>query len=155
MARNKAFNVHDLYPADYCFGYQAFCNNPEAYVFTLEDIAYINAMELERYEREAPMAYYEKTLLRKWVMSGHSPREKPPSRYLCLTGSEPYDFLDIHRMDKEIRRDMKGMSKAEQKSFYIFPIRYFFKRQGRYVRNTGINRTSTKSGPPWVSACKA
>ena len=119
MARNKAFNVHDLYPADYCFGYQAFCNNPEAYVFTLEDIAYINAMELERYEREVPMAYYEKTPLRKWVMSGHIPRETPPSRYLCLTGSEPYDFLDIHRMDKEIRRDMKGMSKAEQKAYLM------------------------------------
>ena len=119
MARNKVFNVHDLYPADYCFDYQAFCNNPEAYVFTPEDIAYINAMELERYEREAPMAYYEKTLLRKWAMSGHSPRETPPSRYLCLTGPEPYDFLDIHRMDKEIRRDMKGMSKAEQKAYLM------------------------------------
>ena len=116
MARNKAFNVHDLYPADYCFNYQAFCNNPEAYVFAPEDIAYINAMELGRYEREVPMAYYEKTLLRKWAMSGHSPRETPPSRYLCLTGSEPYDFLDIHRMDKEIRRDMRGMSKAGQKA---------------------------------------
>jgi hypothetical protein len=116
MARNKAFNVHDLYPADYCFNYQAFCNNPEAYVFTPEDIAYINVMELGRYGREVPMAYYEKTLLRKWAMSGHSPRETPPSRYLCLTGSEPYDFLDIHRMDKEIRRDMRGMSKAGQKA---------------------------------------
>ena len=119
MARNKAFNVHDLYPADYCFNYQAFCDNPEGYVFTPEDIAYINAMELERYEREVPMAYYEKTPLRKWVMSGHSPRETPPSRYLCLTGPEPYDFLDIHRMDKEIRRDMKGMSKAEQKAYLM------------------------------------
>ena len=119
MARNKAFNAHDLYPADYCFNYQAFCDNPGGYVFTPEYIAYINAMELERYEREVPMAYYEKTLLRKWVMSGHSPRETPPSRYLCLTGPEPYDFLDIHRMDKEIRRGMKGMSKAEQKAYLM------------------------------------
>ena len=65
------------------------------------------------------MTYYEKTLLRKWVMSGHNPREMPPSRYLCLTGSEPYDFLDVHRMDKEIRKDMKRMSKAEQKVYLM------------------------------------
>ena len=76
-------------------------------------------MELERYEQEVPMTYYEKTLLRKWVMSGHSPREMPPSRYLCLTGSEPYDFLDIHRMDKKIRRDMKGMNKDGQKAYLM------------------------------------
>lgn len=115
----KVFNVHDLYPADYYFDYRAFEANPEAYVFTPDDIAYLNAMELERYEQEVPMTYYEKTLLRKWVMSGHSPGENPGSRYLCLTGSEPYDFLDVHRMDKEIRRDMKGMNKDEQKAYLM------------------------------------
>ena len=119
MARNKVFNVHDLYPADYCFDYKSFYADPAGYVFTPEDIAYSNAMELEHYEQEVPMTYYEKTLLRKWVMSGHNPREMPPSRYLCLTGSEPYDFLDVHRMDKEIRKDMKGMSKAEQKVYLM------------------------------------
>ncbi len=119
MARNKVFNVHDLYPKGYYFDYKAFYADPEGYVFTPEDIAYINAMELERYEQEVPMTYYEKTLLRKWVMSGHSPSEMPPSRYLCLTGSEPYDFLDVHRMDKEIRRNMRGMSKAEQKAYLM------------------------------------
>ena len=119
MAKNKFFNVHELYPADYCFDYEAFEANPEAYVFTEADIAFHNAMELERYEKEVPMTYYEKTLLRKWVMSGHSPNEAPPSRYLCLTGSEPYDFLDVHRMDKEIRRDIKGMNKAEQKAYLM------------------------------------
>lgn len=117
MAKNKVFNVHDLYPADYCFDYEAFYADPEGYVFTPEDLAYSNAMELERYEQEVPMTYYEKRLLRKWVMSGHSPREMPPSRYLCFVGSEPYDFLTVHRMDKEIRRDMKGMSKAEQEAY--------------------------------------
>ena len=45
-----AFNVHDLYPKDYCFDYKAFYANPEGYEFTPEDIAYCNAMELERYE---------------------------------------------------------------------------------------------------------
>lgn len=119
MARNKVFNVHDLYPADYCFDSEAFYADPEGYVFTPDDIAYSNAMELERYEQEVPMTYYEKTLLRKWVISGHSPYENPGSRYLCLTGSEPYDFITVHRMDKEIRRAMKGMSKAEQKAYLM------------------------------------
>ena len=67
MAKNRVFNVHDLYPADYCFDSESFYADPEGYVFTPEDIAYSNAMELERYEREVPMTYYEKTLLRKWV----------------------------------------------------------------------------------------
>lgn len=119
MANRKVFNVHDLYPADYCFDYQAFAADPEGYVFTPEDIAYYNAMELERYELEVPMTYYEKKLLRQWVISGHNPRENPGSKYLCLTGSEPYDFLTVHRMDKEIRRDMKGMSKDEQKAYLM------------------------------------
>ena len=104
---------------DYCFDYQAFAADPEGYVFIPEDIAYYNAMELERYELEVPMTYYEKKLLRQWVISGHNPRENPGSKYLCLPGSEPYDFLTVHRMDKEIRRDMKGMSKDEQKAYLM------------------------------------
>ena len=55
MARNKVFNVHDLYPADYCFDSKAFYADPEGYVFTPDDIAYSNAMELERYEQKVPM----------------------------------------------------------------------------------------------------
>ena len=119
MAKNKIFNVQDLYPADYHFDSEAFYADPDGYVFTPDDIAYFNAMELERYEQEVPMTYYEKTLLRKWVIAGHSPSEMPPSRYLCLTGSEPYDFLYVHRIDKEIRRDMKGMNKKEQKAYLM------------------------------------
>jgi len=46
MARRKPFNVHDLYPADYCFNWEAFEADPERYVFTKDDIAYSNAMEL-------------------------------------------------------------------------------------------------------------
>ena len=117
MGRNKVFNVHDLYPEDYCFDYEAFEANPEKYVFTPDDIAYLNAMELERYEREVPMSPYEKRLLRQWVMSGHSPRENPGSRYICMTGSEPYDFLDVYRMDRDIRKDMKGMTPVEQEAY--------------------------------------
>ncbi|WP_026663090.1 hypothetical protein [Butyrivibrio proteoclasticus] len=41
------------------------------------------------------MTYYEKKLLRKWVMDGHNPRESLGSRYFCMTGSEPMDFLDV------------------------------------------------------------
>ena len=117
MAENKVFNVHDLYPKGYCFDYEAFAADPEAYVFTPGDIAYLNAMELERYEREVPMSYYEKRLLRKWVASGHSPCENAGSKYICLTGSEPYGFLDVYRMDREIRRDVKGMSKSEKEAY--------------------------------------
>lgn len=117
MAENKVFNVHDLYPKGYCFDYEAFAADPDAYVFTPDDIAYLNAMELERYEQEVPMSYHEKRLLRKWVASGHSPCENAGSKYICLTGSEPYDFLDVYRMDREIRRDIKGMSKSEQEAY--------------------------------------
>ena len=38
-------------------------------------------------------------------------------RYLCLTGSEPMDFLDVYRLDKEIRQEMKGMTKAQQEVY--------------------------------------
>ena len=52
MATRKRFSVHDLYPADYCFDWDAFEADPEHYQFTAEDIAYSNAMELEEYERK-------------------------------------------------------------------------------------------------------
>lgn len=119
MAKNKVFNVHDLYPADYHFDYEAFYADPEGYRFTPDDIAYWNAMELNRYEQEVPMSRYEKRLLREWVKSGHSPYENPGSKYLCLTGSESYDFLTIQRMDKEIEQAMKGMSMEEQKTYLM------------------------------------
>jgi hypothetical protein len=51
MSDRKRFNVHDLYPSDYCFDWAAFEADPEHYKFTAEDIAYSNAMELERYEQ--------------------------------------------------------------------------------------------------------
>ena len=87
MAKRKRFNIEDLYPKDYFFDYAEFMKDPENYQFTEADYAYHNAMELKRYEEEVPMTYYEKTLLRKWVMDGHNPRENPGSKYLCMTGS--------------------------------------------------------------------
>jgi hypothetical protein len=74
----KEFNIHDLYPADYCFNWEKFEADPEHYEFTPEDIAYSNAMELEKYEEETPMTPYEKRALRRWVASGHSVMEPPP-----------------------------------------------------------------------------
>ncbi len=50
-------------------------------------------------------------------MDGHNPRENPGSRYLCMTGSEPMDFLDVYRMDKEIKEEMKGMTKAQREAY--------------------------------------
>ena len=77
MAKYKAFNVHDLYPADYVFPWDKFESDPEGYQFTSEDIAYTNAMELEEYELKTPMTPYEKRALRRWVAAGHSVRETP------------------------------------------------------------------------------
>lgn len=117
MAKRKQFDIHDLYPRDYCFNWEEFEKDPAGYKFTDDDIAYLNARELERYEDTVPMSTYEKRLLRQWVLSGHSPRENAGSRYICLTGSETYDFLDVYRMDREIRKDTMGMNKAEEEAY--------------------------------------
>ena len=117
MKKRKRFNIEDLYPKDYYFDYEEFMKDPEGYQFTKADYAYENAMELKRYEENVPMTYYEKTLLRKWVIAGHNPRENPGSRYLCMTGSEPMDFLDVYRMDREIQQEMKGMNKAQREDY--------------------------------------
>ena len=114
MPKRKKFDIHDLYPKDYHFDWDAFEKNPEGYKFTEADIAYSNAMDLERFEEEVQMTPYEKRAVRRWVMDGHSPYENPGSKYLCMTGSEPYDFLTVYRMDKELEQDMKGMNKAQK-----------------------------------------
>ncbi|MGX8686554.1 MAG: hypothetical protein ACSW8K_01965 [bacterium] len=115
----KRFSVHDLYPADYCFDWDAFEADPDNYQFTAEDIAYSNAMELEKYEAETPMTPCEKRALRRWVASGHSVRETPPSKYGCIYPSHPVpDFLEVYRTDKELDKATKGMS-AEQRIAYL------------------------------------
>lgn len=118
MAKRKKFNIHDLYPADHCFDWETFEADPEHYVFTKEDIAYSNAMELEKYERETPMTPYERRALRKWVASGHSVMETPPSRYPCLHCCyPPPSFLDVYREDRQLDAAMKGMTKAEKEAY--------------------------------------
>ena len=112
--KRKKYSIHDLYPEDYCFDWEAFNADPEHYVFTKEDIAYYNAMELEKYENTTPMTPGEKRVLRKWVKSGHSVMETPPSRYACVhCFYPPPDFLDVYRTDKELDAETKGMSEAE------------------------------------------
>lgn len=118
MGAKKAFNVHDLYPSDYCFDWGTFEADPEHYQFTKDDIAYFNAMELEKFEDETPMTPYERRALRKWVASGHSVMEAPPSRYACVHCCyPPPTFLDVYREDKQLDAALKGMTRAEKISY--------------------------------------
>ena len=119
MADRQKFNIKSLYPVDYCFDSKAFEADPEHYEFTVDDIAYVNAMELEKYEMDTPMTPYEKRALRRWVASGHSVTEPPPSRYACIYPSHPVpDFLEVYRTDKELDIATKGMS-YEQRIAYL------------------------------------
>lgn len=116
--KRKPCNIHDLYPKDYCFDWKTFESDPENYVFTKEDIAYSNAIELEKFEQETPMTPYEKRALRRWVASGHSVMETPPSRYPCIHCCyPPPSFLDVYREDKQLDAATKGMSRAERKAY--------------------------------------
>lgn len=118
MSDRKRFNVHDLYPSDYCFDWAAFEADPEHYKFTAEDIAYSNAMELERYEQETPMTPYEKRAVRRWVASGHSVMETPPSKYPCVYAHNPPPcFLEVYRTDRELDAAMKGMTRKEKMAY--------------------------------------
>ena len=60
----------------------------------------------------------EKLALRRWVSFGHSVYEHPESRYICLYGAyPPRDFLDVYRMDREIKQAIKGRSKSEKERY--------------------------------------
>ena len=116
MARRKQFNVHDLYPANYSFDWAAFEADPEHYIFTEDDIAYSNAMELEKSEEETPMTPYERRALRKWVISGHSVNEAPPSKYPCIHCCyPPPTFLDVYREDKYLDTVLKGKTRRKRR----------------------------------------
>ena len=118
MSDRKVFNVHGLYPSDYCFDWEAFEADPEHYAFTADDIAYFNAMELERFEMETPMTPYEKRAVRRWVLSGHSVMDAPPSKYPYIHSHYPPPcFLDVYRTDKELDAAMKGMTRKEKRSY--------------------------------------
>ena len=86
--------------------------------FTKDDVAYSNAMELEKYEQETSMTPYEKRALRRWVASGHSVMEAPPSRYACIHCCyPPPSFLDVYREDKQLDAATRGMTKSEKASY--------------------------------------
>ena len=120
MAKYKAFNVHDLYPEDYVFPWSAFEADPEGYQFTSDDIAYLNARQLEDYELKVPMTPYEKRALRKWVASGHSVLENPGSKYLPVDLMYPSpDFLDVYRTDRELDRVLKGKTDEEIRAYLM------------------------------------
>ena len=112
-----ACRISDLYERydDYVFNWTEFLKDPEGYHFTEDDIMYLNLQELERYEAKVQMSPYEKRLLRNWVASGHSVYETSGSRYI----PDPVgcDFLDVYRMDRELRQELKGKTKAEQEEY--------------------------------------
>ena len=60
-----------LYPDGYSFDWEVFLSDPEGYKFTAEDIAFLNAKDLEKVESETPMNSAEKRILRKWVRDGN------------------------------------------------------------------------------------
>ena len=89
------------------------------HVITEEEILLHNTRELEEYEAKHPMTPAEKQALRKWVASGHSVYEAPGSPYICLYGAyPPRDYLDVYRMDREIKQSLKGKS-AEERERYL------------------------------------
>lgn len=67
--------------------------------------------EYYEYIEDTPMTSYERRLLRKWVSEGHSVFSDPGSKYLC----DPYPprtFLEAVREDRQIAKDLKGLSDA-------------------------------------------
>ena len=112
-----AYTIQELYEKydDYLFDWETFYMDPERYTFTEDDIMYWNLRELKNYEFDVPMTPAEKRALRKWVTSGHSVREPRGSRYVFT--SKDQDFLDVYRMDREIRRELRGKTKAEREKY--------------------------------------
>ena len=117
-AKGRAvYTIQGLYEKydDYLFDWETFYMDPERYTFTEDDIMYWNLRELKNYEFDVPMTPAEKRALRKWVASGHSVHEPRGSRYVFTSGDQ--DFLDVYRMDREIRRELRGKTKAEREKY--------------------------------------
>lgn len=108
------FDIHSLYPEDYRFDWETFEADPDNYPFTDEDMAYLNAMELERYLENASLEPDERRALWEWVASGHSPLDPPPSKYPCIHCCyPPQTFLDVYREDRELDAATEGMTDDE------------------------------------------
>ena len=64
--------------------------------------------EMYEYIDRNPVTDEERQALLEWIQAGHSVYERCPSRY--LPEREEQDFLDIYRQDREIDRDVAGMT---------------------------------------------
>ena len=71
--------------------------------------------ELIEYEKVTAMTADEQSALRAWVAAGNSVHEKT-SMGVDEKG-EPLDFLDVYRMEEEIRQDLEKLSPAEQDKY--------------------------------------
>ena len=72
--------------------------------------------QLKYYEEHVPMTIPERSALREWVLSGHSPYDNPGSRYLPGRGDDQ-SFLSMHRQEKELEAAKESMTKHEFREF--------------------------------------
>lgn len=73
--------------------------------------------EFMKYTSENAVSRYERKLLRDWVRSGHSVYDTVESRYLPGPAYPPMDFIDAYRLDRELTKNMQGMTKAEKTAY--------------------------------------
>lgn len=73
--------------------------------------------EFREYTEKYSMSRYERRLLRDWVRSGHSVYEPVDPMYVPGSPNPPMDFLEAYRFDREMREDMRGMTKDEKLAY--------------------------------------
>ena len=73
--------------------------------------------EYKEYIEKYPLSGYERRLLRGWVKEGHSVYETVESAYLPGPAYPPMDFIGAYRLDRELREDMKGMTRNEKEKY--------------------------------------
>lgn len=84
------------------FNFENDYDNDQYYLYNkLED-------EYWPYVAKTPMTTRERRALRRWVRTGHSVYQSPPSCYLGES-STPVPFLETYRMDEAFRKEMRGM----------------------------------------------
>ena len=71
--------------------------------------------ELIEYEKVTTMTAEEQAALRTWVAEGNSVHENA-SMGVDETG-EPLDFLEVYRMEEEIRQDLEKLSPTEKDKY--------------------------------------
>ena len=71
--------------------------------------------ELIEYEKVTVMTADEQSALRAWVAAGNSVHENT-SMGVDEKG-EPLDFLDVYRMEEEIRQDLEKLSPTEKDKY--------------------------------------